>query len=172
MAEQPLNSGTNSADKWDRYPLLQGGAHVLISEVRPEELPQMRQLFDEQLPSNLALPLGLSLVARDGNTIVAAIVCVREANGYACRYAVAPEYADSQLTKQLVDKALLKLHSHRIHKCRIQMDEAFFGNVRWMATTHTPVATDSPECPDEATPDRPAVAAEQRSPAEPIAGTR
>ncbi len=118
---------------------------VQISEIRPEELPQVRQLFAQRdVAEVIGPPMSLTLVARHGDAIVAAIVCMRGEDGYHCRHAVAEQCDDTGVVKSLVDKALLKLNSHRIHKCRIQMDEAFFGHVRW-TTDSVPAASAEPQ---------------------------
>jgi len=80
-------------------------------------------------------------VARRGENILAAILCTLTLEGYHCRLAKSADQADTEAEKLLIDKALFKLNSHRVRKCRIEMDEAFFTAVRW------PVSQDDSAAP-------------------------
>jgi RimJ/RimL family protein N-acetyltransferase/ribosomal protein S18 acetylase RimI-like enzyme len=65
---------------------------------------------------------GLSLIARDGNRIVAAVMCGHDARrGYLSHLAVAPSHRKLNLGRRLVDACLHKLWAEGITACNIRV---------------------------------------------------
>ncbi len=74
----------------------------------------------EHLRSYLNRNPGLSLVVRDGERIVGAVLCGHDGRrGYLNHLAIQPEYRNRGLGRQLVDTCLASLSSVGILKCNI-----------------------------------------------------
>ncbi|MCE9590144.1 MAG: GNAT family N-acetyltransferase [Planctomycetes bacterium] len=132
---------------------------IQISELRAHDAEAAAPLWSQinepadnvpaAIVKHLAKNSGLSLVARDGDAVVGLIVCSRRGDlGCVNRLKVADSHKDQGVAKMLVDKALLKMASHGIHKCGIDVvDEAarqpFWEAVRWAAQTDNRVSSDA-----------------------------
>jgi N-acetylglutamate synthase len=81
-------------------------------------------LNESDTPDQLTLYLkrnpGLSLVARDNQRIVGAVLCGHDGRrGYLHHLVVAPDYRKRGLGRQMVAKCLASLHAIGIPKCNI-----------------------------------------------------
>jgi len=95
---------------------------VTISQLRPEGLQDVVE-FAKTVGCTLGpdtVDPQVSLVARDGETIVAAVLGMHAA-GRSCELNVCLSKTDQpdQLTGELVNKALMKVHGEGIRRCRI-----------------------------------------------------
>lgn len=95
---------------------------VTISQLRPEGL-QAAVEFAQTTGCTLepdAVDTQVSLLARDGEAIVAAVLGIRAA-GRSCELNVCLGKIDNpdQLTGELINKALMKVHGAGIRRCRI-----------------------------------------------------
>lgn len=95
---------------------------VTISQLRPEGL-QAAVEFAQTTGCTLepdAVDTQVSLIARDGEAIVAAVLGIRAA-GRSCELNVCLGKIDDpdQLTGELINKALMKVHGAGIRRCRI-----------------------------------------------------
>ena len=93
-----------------------------ISQLRPEGVPDAVE-FAETVNCKLepkAVDPQFSLLARDGDTIVAAILGVRSPGG-ACELHVClgPVDDPGKLTGELLNKALMKVHGAGARRCQI-----------------------------------------------------
>ncbi len=95
---------------------------VTISQLRPEGL-QAAVDFAKSIGCTLepdTIDPQVSLLAKDGETIVAAVIGMHAA-GRSCELNVCLSKIDEpdQLTSELVNKALMKVHGAGIRRCRI-----------------------------------------------------
>ena len=123
---------------------------VELSELRPGDYEQVVELWQEAGADGLsmedmtALACGqspfdsvISLIARDGGKLVAAILCrYDKQQGYLYSLAILEPYRNNETVKMMVDKSLLKLSARGVHKCRIPLDDPdpqapFWHTVSW-----------------------------------------
>ena len=134
-----------------------------ISELRPDDLEEISELWQQVQPGSQTLPdwqtftgngqkldSVLSLVAREEDKLVGAILCHGQHDGYRHYMAVAESHRDGELVRKLADKALLKLYSRGIHRCRIQssdgvIDPSFWQSLNWL--DHQVTSIDPPQTP-------------------------
>ena len=76
---------------------------------------------------------GLSLVAREGNAIVGAVLCGHDGRrGYLHHLAVATEYRGQGIATQMIDRCLSKLRLLGIQKCNVFVyDDNEDGQTFW-----------------------------------------
>ena len=80
---------------------------------------------------------GLSVVARDGERIIAAVLCRRDGSrGCVDELVIDPSREDSDVLCCLFDKALRKMTARGIHRLSVNLlgnsgDAAFWRSVRW-----------------------------------------
>jgi len=99
---------------------------IEISELRPRDMEVVGTLFATakagQISPDFRHYQGLSLVAREQDELVAALLCCRDiAGNYVLRLATDAKHRE--IEKYLVDRGFAKLRSKKITKCRIAMDE-------------------------------------------------
>ena len=94
----------------------------------------------DQLQAYLDRNPGLSLIARDGTRLVAAVLCGHDGRrGYLNHLAVLPEYRGRGLGRQMVEKCLGALVAVGILKCNIflyadnESGEQFWSRCGWTA---------------------------------------
>ncbi|MGA2259544.1 MAG: GNAT family N-acetyltransferase [Thermoguttaceae bacterium] len=94
----------------------------------------------DQLRAYLDRNPGLSLIARDGTRLVAAVLCGHDSRrGYLNHLAVLPEYRDRGLGRQMVGTCLGALGAVGILKCNIflyadnETGQQFWNRCGWMA---------------------------------------
>ncbi len=94
----------------------------------------------DQLRAYLDRNPGLSLIARDGTWLIAAVLCGHDGRrGYLNHLAVLPEYRGCGMGRQMVEKCLEALAALGILKCNIflyadnEPGEQFWGRCGWMA---------------------------------------
>ena len=98
----------------------------------------------------------LSLVAQAEDKIVGAILCGRHGNTATIHHiAIAPSHNSRDLTRQLIDKALMKLLARGRHKCKIAWSEdvdehQFWESVRWWTSDDEAVERSSSAQSDHA----------------------
>lgn len=122
-----------------------------ISEVRPEDYEDITSLWKEAggdpnwqpvVDGTAEFNSVLSLVVRDQKKLVAMLLCHQDGeHGYGHQMAIREPYRRPELAKLLVDKALQKLRSQGIHKCRLHVSEAsqpqaFWETVKWSDYRH------------------------------------
>jgi ribosomal protein S18 acetylase RimI-like enzyme len=125
--------------------------HIPLTEMRPDDYDEVLALWQrcegvgltpsdsrEAVHAYLARNAGLSLVARDGARIVAAVLCGHDGRrGYLYHLAVAQEYRRQGLGRALVDRCLAQLAAAGIHKATIfvyahnQAGQEFWRNTGW-----------------------------------------
>ena len=134
---------------------------VQVSELRPDDYEEVVDLWQESGSGDLsqedltALACGqctfnsvLSLVARDGGKVVAAILCRRDhQEGYLHHLAIQEPYRKQEIIQMLVDKALLKLNSRGVHKCRIKLDQTYQDSPFWETVSWFEHHPDQPKAP-------------------------
>ena len=87
----------------------------------------------------------LSLVAEEKDVVVGAILCSRtRTNTSVHQIAVASSHRDSDVARQIIDKAILKLLATGCHKTGISLSENvderhFWESVSWGIAEETPV---------------------------------
>ncbi len=108
---------------------------IQIASLTANDYPEVRRLWESLpgiglgycdsekfIPSYLARNPGLSLVARDGNRIVAAVMCGHDGRrGYLSHLAVAPSHRGQRLGRRLVEACLHKLWTEGITGCNIRV---------------------------------------------------
>lgn len=120
-----------------------------IREMMPEERKEVVAFLEAQSqkdggelsPRKLLRPghggAWLSVVAREDDKLVGAVVCAEGENGYRHQVAVAENHRESSLARELLDKALFKLLASGVKRSHIQLpsttDAAFWKSVRWDA---------------------------------------
>jgi putative acetyltransferase len=92
----------------------------------------------EQLQAYLLRNPGLSLVARDGNRLVGAVLCGHDGRrGYLHHLAVTPGYRKRGLGRQMVETCLASLTGLGIRKCNVflyadnELGEQFWKRCGW-----------------------------------------
>lgn len=92
----------------------------------------------DQLRSYLARNPGLSLMVRDGQQIVGAVLCGHDGRrGYLHHLAICPKYRNRGLGRQMVESCLASLREIGILKCNIflyadnELGERFWNRCGW-----------------------------------------
>jgi len=142
---------------------------IEIRELRPDDHGQVLTLWPEMPknnPSNaptpqqlMQRPSNLSVVARDDKRIVGVMLCARIDGTYQHRVAVADSHRDTELKRQLIDKALCKLRSVKAARCRIHLSESdsrMWESAKWWPDepcdpAHRPAATPRVSAPPRPT---------------------
>ena len=123
---------------------------VQICELRLQDFDELSLLLEaagasdgfestQALAKFLRQNHGLSVVARTGLRIVAAVLCRRDRTaGCVNQLAVDPACASEDLAGKLFDKALGKLAAAGIHRFQIRLPaqpaaETFWQSIAWMA---------------------------------------
>lgn len=102
------------------------------------------EALEPAIAEHLTRNPGLSLVARDGETIVGLVLCSKRGDrGCVNRLVVAESHKDQPIARALVDKAMLKLAAQGIHKCGLDVvDETsrqpFWEAARWAIHVDVP----------------------------------
>lgn len=93
------------------------------------DTPECLEIFLNRNP-------GLSLVVRDGQKVVGAVLCGHDGRrGYLHHLAVAPEYRNRGLGTRLIERCLSQLRSLGILKCNIFVyNDNGLGNRFWRNT--------------------------------------
>ena len=121
-----------------------------ISELRLQDYDALTSLWqsldqsdpmpfdsDVDLAQFLQHNSGLSVVARDGQRIIAVVLCRRDGNrGCVEELVMDPSQSNSDISSRLFDKALRKLKARGIHRLRVNLldnssAEAFWRSIGW-----------------------------------------
>jgi len=94
---------------------------IEINELTRDQLPSLLELCEAVDPASA--PKGrveLALAARDGDTLVGALICERGESGVPThRVVILPEHREGNVEQRLLDKAMAKLQVQGVHKYRI-----------------------------------------------------
>lgn len=136
---------------------------IQISELRPDEAAEVAALWHahgDATPVDEACKLvsdhlhrfsGLSLVAREARQIVGLVLVGRDAVGsYRNHLCLHPEHTQDGVDRQLLDKAMVKLHAKGIRKFRLQGIgesgvQAMWESVRWLRAEGSTAAAVVPQ---------------------------
>ena len=118
-----------------------------IRELRHDELEEAVQFAREQgsaLQASQVRPRSSVLARDEQDAVVGGAFCFGPRYQLALEVVVSQQ-ADPALTRQLVDKALLKLRSENVRRCVIRTtaevsDEPLWAAVRWSSAAPTPAA--------------------------------
>ncbi|GAB4191013.1 MAG: hypothetical protein Kow00105_05170 [Phycisphaeraceae bacterium] len=130
---------------------------VEVQQLRPEGLPDLIEFagsVDCPLQAEAVDPR-ISLVAREGDDIVAAVLGVKQP-GTACELHVClkPGEHDDTLTAELLNKALMKVHSLHLRRCQIfhhgpEQPPAGWPAPRWIGEEPEEADTAQPQTPEK-----------------------
>lgn len=116
---------------------------VEIRELRPDDYDKARRLWQSLSSSEnnirkiLSHQTGLSIVACQGDEVIGTVLCCYDEHGYQYHVAVCDGWANTNLAREMVNKAIRRFMVKDRKKCHVHltgqpyMNDKFWQGAKW-----------------------------------------